>query len=132
MDTETAQAALREGIEIGVETSFLPDQSDPAAERFVFGYTITIRNTGKMPVQLLTRRWLITDGGGRVQEVDGDGVVGKQPRIRPGRFHRYSSLSIIETPVGTMEGLYGMVDDEGLSFNVPIPLFRLAVPGVLN
>jgi len=121
-----------ENIEINVETRFLPDQSDPADERFVFGYTITIRNTGKMPVQLLTRRWLITDGGGKVQEVEGDGVVGKQPRIRPKTFHRYSSLSVIDTPVGTMEGVYGMIDDEGLPFDVTIPMFRLAVPGVLN
>ena len=119
-------------IEIGVESSFLDDQSNADDQRYVFSYTITIRNNGKLPVQLLTRRWLITDAGGKVREVHGDGVVGEQPRIRPGEFHRYSSLSILETPVGTMEGSYGMIDDEGVPFSTSIPVFRLAVPGILN
>jgi len=121
-----------QSIQIGVEASYLSDQSDVADQRYVFSYTITIRNTGKRPVKLLTRRWLITDAGGKVREVRGDGVVGEQPRIRPGEFHRYSSLSIIDTPVGTMEGNYGMVDDDGESFSATIPVFRLAVPGILN
>jgi len=121
-----------QSIQIGVEASYLADQSDVAGQRYVFSYTITIRNTGKLPVKLLTRRWLITDAGGKVREVRGDGVVGEQPRIRPGKYHRYSSLSIIETPVGTMEGSYGMVDDDGESFTASIPVFRLAVPGILN
>lgn len=119
-------------IAIDIEANFLPDQSDADDHRYVFAYTITIRNTGKLPVQLLTRRWLITDATGKIREVRGDGVVGEQPRIRPGEYHRYSSLSIIETPVGTMEGSYGMIDDEGESFSAPIPVFRLAVPGILN
>ena len=122
----------QDAIEIDVETGFLPDQSDPQDERYVFGYTITIRNEGPIPVRLMTRHWIITDASGKVQEVEGDGVVGKQPRIRPGTSHRYSSLSVLETPVGTMEGSYGMVDDEGLPFNAIIPTFRLAVPGILN
>jgi ApaG protein len=122
----------REGIDIDVETSFLADQSDPQDERFVFGYTITIHNASKIPVRLLTRRWLITDAGGKVREVEGDGVVGKQPKIRPGAYHRYSSLSVLETPVGTMEGSYGMVDDDGQPFEAVSPMFRLAVPGILN
>jgi ApaG protein len=121
-----------QSIQIGVEANYLADQSDTKEHRYVFAYTITIRNTGKLPVQLLTRRWLITDASGKVREVRGDGVVGEQPRIRPGKFHRYSSLSIIETPVGTMEGSYGMIDDDGESFSASIPIFRLAVPGILN
>jgi ApaG protein len=121
-----------QSIQIGVEANYLADQSDTEEHRYVFAYTITIRNTGKLPVQLLTRRWLITDASGKVREVRGDGVVGEQPRIRPGKFHRYSSLSIIETPVGTMEGSYGMIDDDGESFSASIPIFRLAVPGILN
>jgi ApaG protein len=121
-----------QSIQIGVEASYLADQSNDADQRYVFSYTITIRNTGKLPVQLLTRRWLITDAGGKVREVRGDGVVGEQPRIRPGGYHRYSSLSIIDTPVGTMEGSYGMVDGDGESFSASIPVFRLAVPGILN
>jgi len=121
-----------QSIQIGVEAKYLPDQSDTEDHRYVFAYTITIRNTGKLPVQLLTRRWLITDAAGKIREVRGDGVVGEQPRIRPGAFHRYSSLSIIETPVGTMEGSYGMIDDDGEAFSATIPVFRLAVPGILN
>lgn len=121
-----------QSIQIGVKANYLADQSNAEDHRFVFSYTITIRNTGKLPVQLLTRRWLITDAGGKIREVQGNGVVGEQPRIRPGAYHRYSSLSIIETPVGTMEGSYGMVDDEGVSFSASIPVFRLAVPGILN
>jgi ApaG protein len=122
----------QDGIEIEVDTRFLADQSDPTDERFVFGYTITIRNRGKLPVRLINRRWIITDASGKIQEVEGDGVVGQQPTIRPGKFHRYSSLSIIETPVGTMEGSYGMIDHEGLQFDAPIPTFRLAVPGMIH
>ena len=121
-----------EPIQIGVESSYLADQSNADEKRYVFSYTITITNNGKLPVKLLTRRWLITDAGGKVREVHGDGVVGEQPRIRPGDFHRYSSLSILETPVGTMEGSYGMIDDEGAAFSASIPVFRLAVPGILN
>ncbi len=121
-----------QSIQIGVEANYLADQSNTEDKRYVFAYTITIRNTGKLPVQLLTRRWLITDASGKVREVRGDGVVGEQPRIRPGEYHRYSSLSIIETPVGTMEGSYGMVDGDGEPFSASIPIFRLAVPGILN
>jgi len=121
-----------QSIQIEVEANYLADQSSAAEQRFVFAYTITIRNTGNQSVQLLTRRWLITDTSGKVREVVGNGVVGEQPRIRPGKYHRYSSLSIIETPVGTMEGSYGMIDAEGESFSATIPIFRLAVPGILN
>lgn len=121
-----------ENIQVDVETQYLPDQSDTGGRRYVFAYTITIRNRGKMPVRLLTRRWRITDATGKVQQVTGEGVVGKQPTIRPGKFHRYSSFSVIETPVGTMEGSYGMVDQDGEAFDAAIPVFRLAVPGIVN
>ncbi|MFQ5634745.1 MAG: Co2+/Mg2+ efflux protein ApaG [Gammaproteobacteria bacterium] len=121
-----------EAIQVDVETQFLPDQSDVEEGRYVFAYTITIHNHGPLPVRLLTRRWLITDARGRTQEVAGDGVVGEQPTIRPNRYHRYSSFSVIETPVGTMEGHYGMIDGEGAAFDAPIPAFRLAVPGIVN
>ena len=121
-----------ESVEINIETSFLADQSNTDEQRYVFAYTITIHNTGKQTVQLLTRSWLITDSGGKVQEVHGDGVVGEQPKIHPGKYHRYSSLSVLATPVGTMEGSYGMVDNSGEAFSAPIPVFRLAIPGILN
>jgi ApaG protein len=122
----------REAIKVEVETAYLPDQSDPAAPRYVFAYTITIRNNGLVPATLLTRRWVITDANGKVREVAGDGVVGEQPCIPPGQAHRYSSGAVIETPVGVMEGSYGMVTDDGVSFPARIPAFRLAVPGILN
>jgi len=122
----------QDSIDIDVETVFLADQSDPSTERYVFAYTITIRNNGKLPAKLLTRRWVITNANGKVQEVEGDGVVGEQPHIRPGMIHRYSSGAVIETPVGTMEGSYGMMNDEGVSFSAPIPVFTLAMPGILN
>jgi len=119
-------------IHIEVDTQFLADQSEMDENRYVFAYTITISNRGKLPVQLLTRRWRITDARGKIQEVAGDGVVGEQPTIRPGAYHRYSSFSVMETPVGTMEGSYGMIDKEGQEFDASIPVFRLAVPGIVN
>jgi ApaG protein len=119
-------------IRVEVETAYLPDQSDPSAPRYVFAYTITIHNTGDVPATLLTRRWIITDANGKVREVAGQGVVGEQPCIPPGQAHRYSSGAIIETPVGVMEGSYGMVTEDGVSFPAPVPAFRLAVPGILH
>ena len=127
-----SQTDKPESIHIDVDTAFLNDQSDPSDARYVFAYTITIRNRGRLPAQLLTRRWVITDANGKVQQVEGEGVVGEQPRIMPGKSHRYSSGAVLETPVGTMEGSYEMVDDEGISFDASIPLFRLTVPGILN
>ncbi|MBS93461.1 MAG: Co2+/Mg2+ efflux protein ApaG [Chromatiales bacterium] len=119
-------------IQIDAEAIYIAEQSDPDERRFVFAYTINIHNAGSTPAQLLTRHWLITDADGRIQEVHGDGVIGKQPEIAPGTAHSYSSGAVIETPVGTMEGRYGMISDSGSHFDTPIPVFRLAVPGVLN
>jgi ApaG protein len=128
MDSTT----LTDSIRIEVQTAFLADQSDPPEDRYVFAYTITIRNQGKLPARLLTRHWLITDANGKIEEVRGDGVIGEQPRILPGELHRYSSGAVLDTPVGTMEGSYNMLSDDGISFEARIPRFRLAVPGILN
>lgn len=117
-------------IRVEVETSYLDEQSDPHEHRYVFAYTITIRNDGPTPARLLTRHWVITDANGKVQEVRGDGVVGEQPYLKPGQGFRYSSGTVIETPVGAMQGSYQMVSDDGLAFDAPIPPFRLAIPGV--
>ena len=119
-------------IRVEANAYYLAEQSDPDEGRFVFGYTISIHNDGSLPAQLLTRHWLITDANGRIQEVHGDGVVGEQPEIFPGTTHTYSSGALIETPVGTMEGRYGMISESEGNFDAPIPVFRLAVPGVLN
>jgi ApaG protein len=119
-------------IRVSVETSYLPEQSDPGGERYVFSYTITIQNDGAEPAKLLRRHWIITDANGKVQEVRGDGVVGEQPHLAPGQGFRYSSGAILETPVGTMQGSYQMVTDEGRNFDAPIAPFRLAMPGILH
>jgi ApaG protein len=119
-------------IRIDVETSYLGEQSDPHEQRYVFAYTITIRNEGGLSATLLTRHWIITDANGAVKEVRGDGVVGEQPHLEPGQGFRYSSGAILETPVGTMEGKYQLIDEQGQRFDAPIPLFRLAMPGILH
>src|ERR1700728_3698962 len=119
-------------IRVEVETSYVDEQSDPNERRYVFSYTITIRNEGAVPARLLTRHWIITDANGKVQEVRGDGVVGEQPHLKPGQGFRYSSAAIIETPVGVMQGSYQMVADDGHAFDAPIAPFRLAMPGVLQ
>jgi ApaG protein len=119
-------------IRVDVETAFVPDQSDPGQNRFVFSYTITIRNQGGVPAKLLNRHWVITDANGKVQEVRGEGVVGEQPHIKPGEGFRYSSGAVLETPVGSMQGAYQMVNDQGEKFDAPIAPFRLAVPGLLH
>jgi ApaG protein len=124
--------SVRHRISIDVETTYLDDQSEPREQRYVFAYTITIRNEGEVPAKLMTRHWIITDANGRVQEVRGDGVVGEQPYLKPGQGFRYSSGAVLETPVGTMQGSYQMIADDGAQFDAPIPAFRLAKPGMLH
>ena len=119
-------------IRIDVETSYLGEQSNPREQRYVFAYTITILNEGGQPATLLKRHWIITDANGGVKEVRGEGVVGEQPRLEPGQGFRYSSGAVLETPVGTMQGSYQMIDAQGQRFDAPIPLFRLAMPGILH
>ena len=119
-------------IRVDVDTAYLADQSSPREKRYVFSYTITIRNEGSIPARLLTRHWIITDSNGKVQEVRGEGVVGEQPYLKPGQGFRYSSGAVLETPVGAMQGSYQMVADDGEQFDAPIAAFRLAMPGLLN
>jgi ApaG protein len=119
-------------IRVDVETSYLDEQSDPREGRYVFAYTITIRNEGQVPARLLTRHWVITDANGKVEEVHGDGVVGEQPYLKPGQGFRYSSGAVLETPVGSMQGRYHMLGDDGAQFDAPIEPFRLAMPGILQ
>jgi ApaG protein len=119
-------------IEIEVATRYLAEQSSPAENRFVFAYTITISNRGSEAVRLLHRHWRITDANNRVQEVRGEGVVGEQPLIEAGGSYRYTSGSLLETAVGTMEGSYEMISTSGHSFNAPIAVFSLAQPGALH
>ena len=117
---------------ISVDTCFLDDQSVPEESRFVFAYTIHIRNEGKVPARLLGRHWLITDGNGKVQEVVGEGVVGEQPWLRPGERFEYTSGAVLETDIGTMRGSYDMLADDGTRFAAPIPAFTLSIPRTLH
>jgi ApaG protein len=119
-------------IQIEVATSYVDDQSEPDSDRYVFAYTITICNSGDIAAKLISRHWIITDANGKVQEVNGDGVVGEQPHLNPGEEFIYSSGAVLETPVGAMQGLYRMEADNGISFDAMIAPFTLAVPGLLN
>lgn len=120
------------GFKIDVETRYIEKESDASQPRYVFAYTITISNQGERAGQLLNRQWIITDGQGDVQEVAGPGVVGKQPRIEPGMAFRYTSASVLATPVGSMQGEYEFQRDDGDLFVVPIPAFSLAVPNMVH
>lgn len=119
-------------VDIDVATRYLDEQSDPGKHRFAFAYTIQIRNVGALPARLLTRRWTITDGNGKVRQIEGEGVVGEQPRIGPGEDFVYTSGAMLETDLGTMQGSYGMVADDGTRFDAPIPPFTLTVPRTLH
>ena len=119
-------------INIDVETAFVDAQSSPEQDRYVFAYTITIRNAGTTAARLLSRHWVITDANGNTQEVHGEGVVGEQPFLRPGEDFRYTSGTSLETPVGSMHGSYQMRTEMGEYFDAPIPAFSLAIPNSLN
>ena len=119
-------------IQIDVITRYLGEQSNPAENRFAFAYTITIRNLGSVAAQLIDRHWIITDGNGKVQEVRGEGVVGEQPLLRPGASHTYTSGCLLETPVGSMQGSFGMHSEAGDRFRAPVRVFRLAKPNTLH
>jgi ApaG protein len=119
-------------ITIEVETSYIEGQSEPEKERYVFSYTITIRNEGDVPAQLISRHWIITDANGHTQEVHGEGVVGEQPHLNPGEGFQYTSGTMIGTPVGSMRGAYQMVAENGVEFDAIIPPFTLAIPRTLH
>ena len=128
------EKALRENysVTVSAKTQYLPEQSDEAASRYVFAYTISIRNEGSVAAQLISRHWIISDAQGLVQEVRGMGVVGAQPVLQPGQSYEYTSGTSIATPVGTMRGSYQMLADDGTRFEAPIPEFTLSVPRVLH
>lgn len=117
---------------VQVQSFYVESQSQPDEERFVFAYTITVRNLGRHDVKLCGRYWLITNANGRQTEVQGEGVVGEQPLIQPGSEFQYTSGTILETPLGTMEGHYHMLDHQGDAFQVTIPVFRLAIPSLIH
>jgi ApaG protein len=122
----------RNQIDIDVKTAFLADQSEIDNERYVFSYTITIHNSGEQPAKLLNRHWVITDANGKTQEVRGQGVVGEQPYLKPGESYQYTSGTVLETPVGSMQGEYEMTTNDGRHFLAPIAPFSLAYPRLLH
>jgi ApaG protein len=119
---------MSEGIRVVVQPRFLPEQSDIATNQYIFGYQVRITNEGKVPVQLISRKWLIVDARGRGHEVTGEGVVGQQPRLLPGQSHDYSSYCPLSTQWGTMEGTYQMKRDDGSMFDATVARFYLVVP----
>jgi len=119
-------------IDVRAVAQYVPEQSDPDEDRYVFAYRIVIANRGTVPAQLVSRHWIITDGEGKVQEVRGVGVVGEQPNLAPGESFEYTSGSVLETPVGSMHGSYQMVAADGHHFEATISPFSLAMPSMVN
>jgi len=127
-DAPTYEATTRDII-VRVAPVFLPAQSDPIESRYVWSYTIEIENHGQDTVQLISRRWLITDAMNRTETVAGSGVVGEQPRLKPREAFRYTSNCPLSTPSGDMRGVYQMLTDDGVTFEVEVPAFSLHLPG---
>lgn len=119
---------MNASINIKVHTTYLQDQSHPEENQFVFAYTITILNAGEKAAQLISRYWHIVDANNDVQEVQGLGVVGEQPRLEVGESYTYTSGAVLETPSGTMSGKYTMRYDNGENFDAIIPTFALVRP----
>lgn len=124
--------ATTRGVRIQVRSAYVPDRSSPDDRFFFFAYRVRITNTGDVPVKLISRHWVITDGGGRVEEVKGPGVVGEQPLLTHGQTFEYTSACPLSTPVGSMHGTYQMLSAEGELFDAEIAPFTLARPNALN
>ena len=123
---------LFRSFEVRVKVQYLPEESDADKQLFAFAYTITIRNVGQVPAQLVGRHWVITDSEGDVQEVRGLGVVGQQPLLRPGEQFEYTSWATLPTPIGTMRGEFLCITEDAQYFQTPVPEFALAMPRTLH
>ena len=124
--------AVTQGIEVDVHGDYRPDRSSPAEARYLFTYTVRIRNGGAAAARLVSRHWIITDADGAVDEVVGEGVVGQQPHLQPGQSFQYTSFCVLQTPLGQMRGTFTMARDDGGHFLAEIAPFALAVPSALN
>jgi ApaG protein len=131
METGTSEA-VTEGIRVAVRSAYVEERSYPAMNRHFFVYHITVENRATQPVKLTSRHWIITNGHGDVEEVQGPGVVGVQPTIRPGEGFQYTSACPLDTPVGSMRGTYRMVREDGTEFDAQIESFTLIAPNSLN
>jgi ApaG protein len=127
-----ASLTVTAGIRISITPHYWPERSSPEAGQFAFIYEVKIANMGAEPAQLRSRHWVITDGEGRVEEVRGEGVVGKQPKLEPGEHFEYSSFAMLRTPFGSMRGSYFMQRPGGIEFEAQIGEFALAMPHALN
>lgn len=123
---------LSQDIDIKIEAHFLESESDPKRERYVFAYTVTIRNLGETAAKIMKRHWKIVDGNGRVQYVDGEGVVGETPHLQPGEGFQYTSGTMLQTDMGTLGGSYLMMTDDGATFDAIIPDCLLSTPRTLH
>ena len=130
-DPNGSQATTR-GVQVTVQSKYEEEQSDPANDRFLFSYRVRVENGGDETVQLISRRWVVTDGDGEEEVVEGPGVVGQQPVLPPGGSFEYSSFCPLTTMVGAMQGSYWMVSGDGESFEAEIAPFTLSVPGAVN
>ncbi|MCP4871443.1 MAG: Co2+/Mg2+ efflux protein ApaG [Proteobacteria bacterium] len=124
--------AVTQGVRVTVRSQYLPQHSSPQAAQWVFAYTVRITNEGSVPVKLLTRHWVITDGEGTRREGKGPGVVGAQPRLEPGQAFEYTSGCPLPTPAGEMHGTYQMVTDGGDAFDAEVAAVELSEPLAFN
>ena len=124
--------ATTHGFSVTVKTAFIPERSNPSVPVYFFAYHVHIRNDSDLPAQLMRRRWEITNAFGETEIVEGDGVIGKQPRLEPGEEHSYTSFCPLPTEFGFMEGQYEMSADNGKIFKISIPLFKLVLPAAVN
>ncbi len=123
---------INNNFSVRVVTHFVEEQSEPDNQRYVFSYTITVENLGEEQAQLLRRKWLVTDANGKKLVIEGEGVVGEQPVIKAGDEYTYTSGTVLETPVGVMQGFYTMVDADDNEFDIEVSPFRLAIPNILH
>ena len=123
---------MTRGVQVAVITQFVPERSKVEESRYFFAYQVTIQNQGQVPVKLLSRHWIITDGDNQIEEVRGPGVVGEQPLLEPGQSFQYTSACPLKTPVGAMHGTYQMLTADGDTFDAKIAPFTLAIPNAIN
>ena len=126
------EESITEGVHVRVESFYVDSNSKPEEGIFVFAYLVKLKNISDRTVKLLRRHWIITDSNGEINDVKGEGVVGEQPILKPGEEYQYNSGSHLKSPMGTMQGSYIMTNNEGIEFEVKIPCFTLAVPGIIN
>jgi ApaG protein len=128
----TTSTAITDGFRVTVTSRYLAEQSAPRDHRYVWAYTVRISNESSSAARLVSRHWIITDGRGKVEEVQGPGVVGEQPRLEPGQSFQYTSGSMLATSRGSMHGTYQMERDDGSTFDAEIAPFALELPTTLN